>query len=56
MYSANNLLSYWKARKGEKLNLNVIQEIPRCFDAKAGMNWEAAEKIALEKLFAKEKI
>jgi transposase len=52
IYSTQGLLSYYKAPKGERLNLNMIQELPRCFSAK-GINWKKAHKLAVEKLLVK---
>lgn len=52
MFSTNGVLSYYRVSKG-KLNLNMIEMIPQCFNAKAGMDWEKADRLALEKLLTK---
>lgn len=52
MYSANGVISYYRAPNGGRLNLNMIEYIPQCFNAGGGMDWKKADKLALEKLLA----
>lgn len=52
LYSAQGLLSYYRAPKGEKLNLNMIAMLPHCFSAR-GINWKKAHRMAVEKLLSK---
>ncbi len=52
MFSSNGILSYYRAPKG-KLNLNMIELIPSCFNSETGMDWERADRLAVEKLLAK---
>lgn len=51
MYSANKVLSYYRAEKNTRINLEMIEYIPQCFGAK-GMDWEAANKMAVAKMLA----
>lgn len=55
LFSAGNLVSYKKAEKGHRLNLEMIQHIPTCFGAD-GMNWDKAEEKALNSALAKKGI
>lgn len=50
MFSSNGLLSYLKSDKGA-LNLNLIEQIPRCFNENETINWTKAQRLALEKQF-----
>ena len=52
MYSANGVLSYYRAPGGNKLNLNMVSFIPQCFGG-SGMNWQKAERLAVESMLAK---
>jgi hypothetical protein len=42
------VLSYVRADKG-RLDLGLIEQIPQCFDARSGINWDKAAKLSLEK-------
>lgn len=48
LYSSSGVLSYFRSTKG-RLSLHVIEQIPRCFDAKGKINWDQAERLALDK-------
>lgn len=50
MFSANGVLSYYRAPGS--LTMDMIEYIPQCFGAN-GMNWQKAERLALEKLLTR---
>ncbi len=52
MFSANEVLSYYRAPSG-RLNLNMIEMIPRCFSASGAMDWNKADRMAIDKLLNK---
>lgn len=53
LYSANGVLSYYRAPGKERINLGMVEMIPACFNAEKGMDWGKAERLAFDKLFAK---
>ncbi len=53
MWSAGDVISYYRAPDGNRLNLNMIEFIPQCFNAAKGMDWKKADKLAIDKLLAK---
>lgn len=53
LMSHGGLISYWKTPDGGKLNLNMVEFIPECFNARKGMDWKKADRMAIEKVFAK---
>lgn len=55
LYSHQGVVSYYRAKSGI-LNLNMIEMIPLCFSADRGMDWEKADRLALDKLLAPKKV
>lgn len=53
LYSANGVLSYYRAPAKQKINPGMVEMIPLCFNAAKGMDWEKADRLAFDKLFAK---
>jgi len=51
MYSANGVLTS-KKEKGT-INMHSIEMIPLCFDPDGKLNWDKADRLALEKQLAK---
>lgn len=51
MFSAMGLLSYIKRDKG--IDMNVIEEIPKCFSARGGVDWKKAERLSLDRKLGK---
>jgi hypothetical protein len=49
LYSHQGVLSYYRSPSG-KLNLHIVEQIPACFSAKGGMDWDKADRLALERL------
>ena len=52
MFSASGVLSSKKENKG-KINMHSIEMIPEAFDSSGKLNWDKAERMAIEKQFAK---
>lgn len=53
MYSANEVISYYRAPDNSRVDLRIIEQIPSCFKGAAGMDWQQAERQALEKALSK---
>lgn len=50
IYAAQNVIAYWRARKGDRLDLRVIREIPRVFNGSAiGEYDKALERVLASK-------
>lgn len=52
MFSTNGVLSYVMAKEG-MLNLAMIEQIPRCFNQDSTLDWNKAQRLALEKQLGK---
>lgn len=53
LMSHGGVISYYRAPDGNRLNLNMIEFIPHCFNASKGMDWKKADRLAIDKLLAK---
>lgn len=54
LFSQHEVISYYRHPNGDKINLEIVGLIPKCFDSKAGaMNWDKAERMALEAQLAR---
>jgi hypothetical protein len=48
MFAAGNVIAYLKMPQGDKINMNVIRELPTVFNGKS-INYDKALKSAVEK-------
>lgn len=53
IYAAQNVIAYWRARKGDRLDLRVIREIPRVFNGSAIGDYDKALERVLAPRLAK---
>lgn len=53
LYAPRHVLGYYRARTGERINLNTIPFIPQAFGATGRIDYDAALKKALEAQFAR---
>lgn len=49
LYAANNVIAYYKTRKGERLELGTIPLILRAFNSTGRIDYDAALKETIEK-------
>ena len=54
VYSTDGSLLYKRKEKG-KIDSGFIEQIPKAFDAKGRLDWDKAEKLALDKKLNKKK-
>jgi hypothetical protein len=52
LYAAGQVLAYLRLEKGQKLNMQVIKELPRVFDGRQ-INYDLALKKVIEDMMAK---
>ena len=53
VFAAGNVIAYAKLEQGRRVDLNVIQHIPRVFQATGNLNYDKALEAALQTSLAR---
>jgi hypothetical protein len=53
IYSAGGVLSYYRSGRG-RLNIGMVEQIPLAFTGAGRIDWDKADRLALEKQLEKE--
>ena len=53
LYAASNVIAYLRLERGRKIDLNAIREIPRVFQGRGRLDYDAALKEAITKAMTK---
>jgi hypothetical protein len=56
LYSVGGLLSYLKLHRNGRVTPELIESIPECFNANGTVNWDKAQRVALEKELTRKRV